>query len=223
MTAETAAAAALTLYLAGLVAAFGARSWIHRRRTGSTGFRGLSGAPRIGRVVGREPLRGCPRARRRGPRPGPHRHHCPHRPARRRSVGGPGDRRLRRRAGRPGGHGRLLAHRCGHHRAHRPGDLRHVRRGAQPHLHRDAHRHAGTFPSWSPRPSPQRRSSACSSPWRSRSASSKSPTSCAPTAPPTPATPRGSADSSPASAARMNPGRHGDRAAAAPWRSSPHR
>jgi len=45
MTAETAAAAALTLLLAGLVAAFGARSWIHRRRTGSTGFRGLSGAP----------------------------------------------------------------------------------------------------------------------------------------------------------------------------------
>ena len=45
MTAETAAAAALTLFLAGLVAAFGARSWIHRRRTGSTGFRGLSGAP----------------------------------------------------------------------------------------------------------------------------------------------------------------------------------
>ncbi|WP_324653698.1 isoprenylcysteine carboxylmethyltransferase family protein [Georgenia phoenicis] len=45
MTADVAAAAALTLYLAGLVAAFGARSWIHRRRTGSTGFRGLSGAP----------------------------------------------------------------------------------------------------------------------------------------------------------------------------------
>lgn len=45
MTAEVAAAAALTLYLAGLVAAFGARSWIHHRRTGSTGFRGLSGAP----------------------------------------------------------------------------------------------------------------------------------------------------------------------------------
>src|SRR5690625_89830 len=45
MPAETAAAAALTLFLAGLVAAFGARSWIHRRRTGSTGFRGLSGAP----------------------------------------------------------------------------------------------------------------------------------------------------------------------------------
>ncbi|MEE6289314.1 isoprenylcysteine carboxylmethyltransferase family protein [Georgenia sp. MJ173] len=45
MTTDAAAATALTLYLAGLVAAFGARSWIHRRRTGSTGFRGLSGAP----------------------------------------------------------------------------------------------------------------------------------------------------------------------------------
>ena len=40
-----AAALALSLYLAGLAVAFGARSWIHRRRTGSTGFRGLSGAP----------------------------------------------------------------------------------------------------------------------------------------------------------------------------------
>ena len=45
MTTDVAAAAALTLYLAGLVVAFGARSCIHRRRTGSTGFRGLSGAP----------------------------------------------------------------------------------------------------------------------------------------------------------------------------------
>lgn len=45
MTTDAAAATALTLYLAGLLAAFGARSWIHRRRTGSTGFRGLSGAP----------------------------------------------------------------------------------------------------------------------------------------------------------------------------------
>ena len=40
-----AATLALSLYLAGLAVAFGARSWIHRRRTGSTGFRGLSGAP----------------------------------------------------------------------------------------------------------------------------------------------------------------------------------
>jgi len=45
VTTDVAAAAALTLYLAGLVVAFGARSCIHRRRTGSTGFRGLSGAP----------------------------------------------------------------------------------------------------------------------------------------------------------------------------------
>src|SRR5690606_29141623 len=45
VTTDVAAVAALTLYLAGLAAAFGARSWIHRRRTGSAGFRGLSGAP----------------------------------------------------------------------------------------------------------------------------------------------------------------------------------
>ncbi len=42
---EVAPALALGLYLAGLVAAFGVRSWIHRRRTGSSGFRGVSGAP----------------------------------------------------------------------------------------------------------------------------------------------------------------------------------
>ena len=45
MMTEVAPALALGLYLAGLVAAFGVRSWIHRRRTGSTGFRGVSGAP----------------------------------------------------------------------------------------------------------------------------------------------------------------------------------
>lgn len=42
---EVAPALALGLYLAGLVTAFGVRSWIHRRRTGSSGFRGVSGAP----------------------------------------------------------------------------------------------------------------------------------------------------------------------------------
>ncbi|MFF0905492.1 UNVERIFIED_CONTAM: isoprenylcysteine carboxylmethyltransferase family protein [Kocuria sp. CPCC 205316] len=45
MMTDLAPALALGLYLSGLVAAFGVRSWIHRRRTGSTGFRGLSGAP----------------------------------------------------------------------------------------------------------------------------------------------------------------------------------
>ena len=45
MTTESAPALALVLYLTGLVAAFGVRSWVHRRRTGSSGFHGISGAP----------------------------------------------------------------------------------------------------------------------------------------------------------------------------------
>ncbi len=45
MEPPTAAALALGLYTAGVVITFGGRSWIHRRRTGSSGFRGLSGAP----------------------------------------------------------------------------------------------------------------------------------------------------------------------------------
>ncbi|ADG73384.1 isoprenylcysteine carboxyl methyltransferase [Cellulomonas flavigena DSM 20109] len=45
MTPTTAAATGLVLYLVGVVAAFGIRTWLHRRRTGSTGWRGLSGAP----------------------------------------------------------------------------------------------------------------------------------------------------------------------------------
>lgn len=45
MTTDLAPALALGLYWTGLVAAFGVRSWIHRARTGSTGFRGISGAP----------------------------------------------------------------------------------------------------------------------------------------------------------------------------------
>ena len=44
MTIDTAAAVvALTLYLTGLMTAFGLRSWLHHRRTGTTGFRGLTG------------------------------------------------------------------------------------------------------------------------------------------------------------------------------------
>ena len=45
MMTDLAPALALGLYWTGLVAAFGVRSWIHRARTGSTGFRGISGAP----------------------------------------------------------------------------------------------------------------------------------------------------------------------------------
>ncbi|MBO3095538.1 methyltransferase family protein [Cellulomonas dongxiuzhuiae] len=45
MTPEAATVTGLLLYLAGVVAAFGIRTWMHRRRTGSTGWRGLSGRP----------------------------------------------------------------------------------------------------------------------------------------------------------------------------------
>lgn len=44
MMSDRAPALALGLYLIGLVAAFGVRPWLHRARTGSTGFRGISGA-----------------------------------------------------------------------------------------------------------------------------------------------------------------------------------
>lgn len=37
---------ALALYVVALIALFGVRSWIQRRRTGSTGFRSISGTPR---------------------------------------------------------------------------------------------------------------------------------------------------------------------------------
>jgi protein-S-isoprenylcysteine O-methyltransferase Ste14 len=37
--------AALLVYLVGLAVVFGLRTWLHRRRTGSTGFHGISGAP----------------------------------------------------------------------------------------------------------------------------------------------------------------------------------
>jgi protein-S-isoprenylcysteine O-methyltransferase Ste14 len=36
---------ALLLYVAGLAAAFGLRTWLHLRRTGSSGFHGISGRP----------------------------------------------------------------------------------------------------------------------------------------------------------------------------------
>src|SRR5687768_9683014 len=36
---------ALALYLAGLVLAFGVRTWVQIRRTGTSGFRGISGRP----------------------------------------------------------------------------------------------------------------------------------------------------------------------------------
>ncbi|MHA7241431.1 methyltransferase family protein [Arthrobacter sp. TMS1-12-1] len=35
----------LVLYAIGVITTFGVRSWIHRRRTGSTGFQGISGTP----------------------------------------------------------------------------------------------------------------------------------------------------------------------------------
>ncbi len=37
---------ALTLYVLALVVLFGVRALVHRRRTGSSGFRGISGTPR---------------------------------------------------------------------------------------------------------------------------------------------------------------------------------
>lgn len=39
-------AVALVLYVVALVVLFGVRSWMQHRRTGSTGFRGISGTPR---------------------------------------------------------------------------------------------------------------------------------------------------------------------------------
>jgi len=45
MTTESAAGIALGLYALGLLVTFGIRTWAHRRATGSSGFRGLSGRP----------------------------------------------------------------------------------------------------------------------------------------------------------------------------------
>lgn len=45
MSAAAWAWTALALYLVGLVLAFGVRSWLQLRRTGTSGFRGISGRP----------------------------------------------------------------------------------------------------------------------------------------------------------------------------------
>lgn len=45
MTPGTASTTGLVLYVAGVASAFGIRTWLHRRRTGGTGWRGLSGTP----------------------------------------------------------------------------------------------------------------------------------------------------------------------------------
>ena len=45
VSATVASWAALLVYLAGLVLAFGVRTWMQWRATGSTGFRGISGRP----------------------------------------------------------------------------------------------------------------------------------------------------------------------------------
>ena len=44
MPVQTASLLALILYAVGVITTFGVRSWIHRRKTGSTGFHGISGA-----------------------------------------------------------------------------------------------------------------------------------------------------------------------------------
>ena len=43
--AELMAATATALYVVGVVVLFGVRSWLHRRRTGSAGWSGISGTP----------------------------------------------------------------------------------------------------------------------------------------------------------------------------------
>ncbi|MHA7284237.1 methyltransferase family protein [Arthrobacter sp. TMS2-4] len=45
MSVQTASLLALGLYTVGVITTFGVRSWMHRRKTGSTGFRGISGTP----------------------------------------------------------------------------------------------------------------------------------------------------------------------------------
>lgn len=45
MAGDLGAVVALVLWLAGLVVTVGVRTWAHRRNTGSSGFRGLSGRP----------------------------------------------------------------------------------------------------------------------------------------------------------------------------------
>ena len=124
MSAMAAAAVALALLTVFGVLGFGWRAWLQRRRTGSTGFRGISG--RIGSlewvagvgfvvalVVAVRRTRCCSTAD----------HHVPVR--RRRVDSGRGNRvgELRHRADGLGAarHGRLLAHRCGRERDDRAG------------------------------------------------------------------------------------------------------
>lgn len=45
MRTESAAGLGLGLYLVGVLTTFGLRTWLQRRRTGTTGYRGLSGPP----------------------------------------------------------------------------------------------------------------------------------------------------------------------------------
>ncbi|GAA4626328.1 methyltransferase family protein [Cellulomonas oligotrophica] len=45
MTTDSAAVLGLSLYLLGVLTTFGVRTWLHRRRTGTSGYRGLFGAP----------------------------------------------------------------------------------------------------------------------------------------------------------------------------------
>ncbi|WP_258070031.1 isoprenylcysteine carboxylmethyltransferase family protein [Arthrobacter sp. SX1312] len=45
MSVHTASLLALVLYAVGVITTFGVRSWIHRRKTGTTGFQGISGTP----------------------------------------------------------------------------------------------------------------------------------------------------------------------------------
>ncbi len=43
---------ALVVYVVGLLLAFGLRTWMHWRATGTTGFRGISGRRGVGGLVG---------------------------------------------------------------------------------------------------------------------------------------------------------------------------
>ena len=45
MSVQTASLVALGLYAVGVITTFGVRSWLHRRKTGSAGFHGISGKP----------------------------------------------------------------------------------------------------------------------------------------------------------------------------------
>ncbi|GIG30709.1 methyltransferase family protein [Cellulomonas marina] len=45
MNHDSAATLAFTMFVVGVVATFGVRTWAHRRRTGASGFSGISGSP----------------------------------------------------------------------------------------------------------------------------------------------------------------------------------